>query len=347
MDHKITRKYIALTILLSLSISILVHFSRVFDETISHSSSQSSTIYFLGNILSEVLITFVICFLLFLINFYILKPFQTNRIHKPATIAIALLVSFTIVLILSHYLFQLKGLIFPRVETGRPEGAFMFKDFFVALVVIIGVYVIKVIYQNQQNRLEIQALKIENLQSQFDALKNQVSPHFLFNSLNSLKTLIRETPEVAQEYLNHLSSVLRYTLQANENKLVSLYDELQFVESYFFLIKLRFNKNISLVQKINDKLMNYKVPPLALQILIENAIKHNEISKRNSLEISVSTTDTTLVVKNNINMKYSPEPGAGVGLVNLSNQYRILAGKEISIKKDESNFIVEIPLLKP
>jgi len=347
MDNKITRRYIILTIWLSLSISILVHFSRIFDEAISHSSSQSSTIYFLGNILSEVLITFVICFLLFLINFYILKPLQTGRIHKTATMAIALLVSFTIVLILSHFLFQFKGMIFPRVDTDRHESTFVFKDFFVALVVIISVYVIKVIYQNQQNRLEIQNLKIENLQSQFDALKNQVSPHFLFNSLNSLKTLIRETPEVAQEYLNHLSSVLRYTLQANENKLVNLNDELQFVESYFFLIKLRFNKNITLVQNINNKLMNSKIPPLALQILIENAIKHNEISKRNSLEISVSTTDDTLVVKNNINKKYSPEPGTGVGLVNLSNQYRILAGKEILIKNDESNFVVEIPLLKP
>ena len=336
-----------MTIWLSLSISILVHFSRVFDEALSHSSSQSPIIYFIGNILSEVFITFVICFLLFLINFYILKPLQFNKQHTPVTILTALMVSFTIVLILSHYLFQLKGLIFPRVDTLRHEGAFMFKDFFVALVVIISVYVIKVIYQNQQNRLEIQNLKIENLQSQFDALKNQVSPHFLFNSLNSLKTLIRETPEVAQEYLNHLSSVLRYTLQANENKLVSLNDELQFVESYFFLIKLRFNKNVTLSQNIKDKLMNYKIPPLALQILIENAIKHNEISKRNSLEISVFTNDEHLVVKNNINKKYSPEPGAGVGLVNLSNQYRILAGKEILIKNDESTFVVEIPLLKP
>jgi len=128
---------------------------------------------------------------------------------------------------------------------------------------------------------------------------------------------------------------------------VSLNDELQFVESYFFLIKLRFNKNVTLSQNIKDKLMNYKIPPLALQILIENAIKHNEISKRNSLEISVFTNDEHLVVKNNINKKYSPEPGAGVGLVNLSNQYRILAGKEILIKNDESTFVVEIPLLKP
>ena len=201
-------------------------------------------------------------------------------------------------------------------------------------------------FKIRKNRLEIQDLKIENLQRQFDALKNQVSPHFLFNSLSSLRTLINESPEVAQEYLDHLSTVLRYTLQANENRLVSLSDELQFVESYFFLIKLRFTKNISLVQSISHELLGYKVPPLALQILLENAVRHNEISKRNPLEISISTTPTkTLVVSNTINKKFAPEPGAGVGLANLSNQYRILGDRDISIRKEDQKFIVEIPLL--
>ncbi len=345
MINPILRKYVVLTFWLSCTISILVHFSRVFDESISHSTAQSSTIYFMSNILSELLITFLICFILFHVNFYFLKPLQPNKALKWSDFLIGLLVSFVIVLVLSHYLFYFKSLIFPRVEAVKKEGAFVFKDFFVAVVVIISVYVIRIVFQNQQNKLEIQELKIQNLQSQFDALKNQVSPHFLFNSLNSLNTLIRESPGVAQEYLNHLSSVLRYTLQANQFKLVSLDDELQFVESYFFLIKLRFSENITLHQDINSKMINYKLPPLALQVLIENAIKHNEISKRNSLDISVLTTGDSIVVKNNINKKLSPESGTGLGLVNLSNQYRILAGKEIVIKMDEHSFEVEIPLL--
>jgi LytS/YehU family sensor histidine kinase len=223
---------------------------------------------------------------------------------------------------------------------------FVTKDFFLALVVIICIYVIRIVFQNQTNKLEIQSLKIENLQRQFDALKNQVSPHFLFNSLSSLKTLINESPEVAREYLDHLSSVLRYTLQANENRLVSLSDELQFVESYFFLIKLRFTKNIHLEQSISKELLGHKVPPLALQILLENAIKHNEISKRHPLEISIATTaDLTLIVSNTINEKFAPESGTGVGLANLSNQYRILSNQNISIRKEDKKFIVEIPLL--
>ncbi len=347
MINPILRKYLILTFWLSCSISILVHFSRVFDESISHSAAQSSTIYFISNILSELLITFLICFILFIVNLYFLKPLEPNRALNLSVFLLGLLVSFVIVLVLSHYLFHFKSLIFPRGEAVKKEGAFVFKDFFVAVVVIIGVYVIRIVFQNQQNKLEIQALKIQNLQSQFDALKNQVSPHFLFNSLNSLNTLIRESPGVAQEYLIHLSSVLRYTLQANQFKLVSLHDELQFVDSYFYLIKLRFSQNIALRQEITKKMLSHKIPPLALQLLIENAIKHNEISKRNTLDISVFTTDDSIVVRNNINKKISPESGTGLGLVNLSNQYRILAGKEILIKRDNHSFEVEIPLMLP
>jgi sensor histidine kinase YesM len=346
MSNQITRKYIVLSLWLSLAISILVHFSSLFDEFVSITFSQQMAVRFFINALLELSITFTISFILFWINFYILKPLQSNKKINWINFTLAFAVSFGVVLLLSHYLFALKKSFLPKVDIPRSGNLFITKDFFLALVVIICIYVIRLVFQNQKNRLEIQSLKIENLQRQFDALKNQVSPHFLFNSLSSLKTLIYESPEVAQEYLNHLSSVLRYTLQANENRLVSLNDELQFVESYFFLIKLRFTKNITMVQSISNELLGYKVPPLALQILMENAVRHNEISKRNPLEISIATTQNqTLIVINTINKKFTPEPGAGVGLVNLSNQYRILGDRDISIRKEDQNFIVEIPLL--
>ena len=346
MTNPITRKYIILSMWLSLAISILVHFSSLFDEFVSSTFTQQMALRFAINALFEIFITFVISFILFWINFYILKPLQTTRKVNWINFTSAFAVSFGVVLLLSHYLFALKKSVLPRGDVYKNDNVFVTKDFFLALVVIICIYVIRLVFQNQKNRLEIQDLKIENLQRQFDALKNQVSPHFLFNSLSSLKTLINESPEVAQEYLNHLSTVLRYTLQVNENRLVRLSDELEFVESYFFLIKLRFTKNISLVQSISNELLEYKVPPLALQILMENAVRHNEISKRNPLEISIATTQNqTLVVSNTINKKFAPEPGAGVGLVNLSNQYRILGDQDISIRKEDQKFIVEIPLL--
>ncbi|MDD2307670.1 MAG: histidine kinase [Prolixibacteraceae bacterium] len=346
MANPITRKYIVLSLWLSLAISILVHFSSLFDEFVSSTFTQQMAVRFFINALLELSITFTISFILFWINFYILKPLQSNKKINWINFILAFAVSFGAVLLLSHYLFALKKSFLPKVDIPRSGNLFITKDFFLALVVIICIYVIRLIFQNQKDKLEIQSLKIENLQRQFDALKNQVSPHFLFNSLSSLKTLINESPAVAQEYLNHLSSVLRYTLQANENRLVSLSDELQFVESYFFLIKLRFTKNINLVQSISNELLAYKVPPLALQILLENAIRHNEISKRNSLEISITTTSSqTLIVSNTINKKMTAEPGAGVGLANLSNQYRILGDRDIAIRKEDQKFIVEIPLL--
>ena len=346
MTNPITKKYIVLSAWLSLAISILVHFSSLFDEFVSHAFTQQVFLRFAINALSEISITFIIGFILFWINFYILKPLKTNKKINWINYISAFVVSFVVVIFSSHYLFAIKRSILPKGDLYKNDDLFITKDFFLALVVIICIYVIRLVFQNQKNRLEIQSLKIENLQRQFDALKNQVSPHFLFNSLSSLKTLIYESPEVAQEYLDHLSSVLRYTLQANENRLVRLSDELQFVESYFFLIKLRFTKNISMVQSISNELLGYKVPPLALQILMENAVRHNEISKRNPLEISIATTQNqTLVVSNTINKKFAPEPGAGVGLVNLSNQYRILGDQDISIRKEDQKFIVEIPLL--
>ena len=207
MNNFTIKKYIVLTLRLSIAISILVHFSSVFDEIFSNSFTEIKMFKYICNVLLELFITFFICFILFGLNFYILRPFQTNKISKPLSIFFALLVSFTIVSILSHFLFDFKNIIFPRVDIYNNGKNHVFKDFFEALVVIVSVFVIKVAYQNQQNKLEIQSLKIENLQRQYDALKNQVSPHFLFNALNSLKTLIRESPDVAQEYVNQLSSV--------------------------------------------------------------------------------------------------------------------------------------------
>ena len=347
MNIKISKNYIKIAFWLSIAISILEHFTSFLDEY-SYIDFQYATFQrFLVNSLMEVTISFLISMLLFVVNYYLLRPFQLNKVNKFMSILLAFLISFIVVVFLTHYLFMLKESIFARRDSEGFKFIYLFRDFITAFAVIISTLVIQVINQNQKNRLEIQNLKIENLQRQFEAFKNQVSPHFLFNSLNTMNALIREAPDIAQEYLSHLSMVLRYTLQANENKLVSVQEELKFVDSYFFLVKLRYGNNIELHQKISDALMGHKMPPLALQILIENAVKHNEISKRNHLEIIISEiSNETMQIKNNINVKYNQEKGTGLGLANLTNQYRILSGKEISIYKDDNFFIVELPILK-
>jgi LytS/YehU family sensor histidine kinase len=217
-----------------------------------------------------------------------------------------------------------------------------------AAFVLICIYLIKDFYEKQAVLIENEKLISENLQSQYQSLKNQVSPHFLFNSLTALNELIDEDPRNARQYVSHLSLVLRYTLQSNQNQTVSLFDEVESVKSYIFLIKMRFGSNLHIDFQIDKALNNYMLPPLVIQTLIENAVKHNEISKRNPLNILLMTTDKrSLIVTNTLQKKISIDSGTGIGLDNLSKQYKLLYGEEIRITRSESEFCVEVPLLKP
>lgn len=186
------------------------------------------------------------------------------------------------------------------------------------------------------------------MQSQFESLKNQVSPHFLFNSLTALKVLIEESPALAKQYVSHLSQVLRYTLQSKIKQVVTLNEELEFTESYLFLLKMRYDTNLTVKTKIDKNFGFWNLPPLTIQTLVENAVKHNEISNEFPFEITISTTENeTLRVANKIQEKLAPEEGTGIGLVNLSKLFRLLGEKEIQIYRTGGEFVVEVPLLKP
>ena len=173
-----------------------------------------------------------------------------------------------------------------------------------------------------------------------------MSPHFLFNSLTALKELINQDTGNAQNYINHLSQVLRYTLQSNQSQTRSLKEEMEVADSYMFLLQTRFGNNLLIEKQIDEKYDNYRLPPLAIQTLLENAIKHNEISKRHPLTITIETkSDQTLRITNMIQERNSPEYSSGVGLSNLAKQYMFLSGKEILISRKNDEFLVEIPLL--
>jgi sensor histidine kinase YesM len=331
---------------LSAAISVLVHFSGLFEKLITSGVGYSTILNFAFNGLVELSITFFVCLLLFSVNFYVLKPLNPEAKIKGTLYLVALAVSFVLASLTTHYLFALRNLLFDG-EAATQRLIFIFKDFFLALVVMTSTHVIRIINQRNQNQLEIHNLKINLLQRQFDLLKNQVSPHFLFNTLNSLKTLIKESPGAAETYVDHLSSVLRYSLVASEKNLVTLCEELDFVQSYIHLIQLRYSENITFWIDVKESALEHKIPPSALQLLIENAIKHNEISKKKNLNITIQTSGQgSLLVKNNLNTKFAPEPGLGLGLANLSNQFRIISGQEISIAREHGLFVVELPLIK-
>ncbi|GAB3922272.1 sensor histidine kinase [Larkinella terrae] len=193
---------------------------------------------------------------------------------------------------------------------------------------------------------ETEKLKKANLQSQLDSLKQQVNPHFLFNSLNTLSSLIDEDTEKAELFIEELSSVYRYLLQTNENALTSLRDELTFIESYFHLLKTRYGNGIDLDVRIGDGFQDAQLPPLTLQMLVENAVKHNIILADQPLQIRIETIDGgRLTVSNNVQLKNLRVASNGVGLANIATKYQLLGQGGLEILNTDTRFCVTLPLM--
>ena len=186
-------------------------------------------------------------------------------------------------------------------------------------------------------------LKREQLALQYETLKSQVNPHFLFNNLNSLTSLISTNPEKAIDFVKKLSEVYRYVLDQKDHELVDLDTELKFLESYVFLQKIRFETNLDVQIDVSSK--NYKVIPLSVQMLVENAIKHNEISDKNPLQIRIfSDDDQYLTVENRLQKKTGSE-GTGTGIQNISDRYEFFTDRKVKISFNSERFKISIPLL--
>ena len=198
----------------------------------------------------------------------------------------------------------------------------------------------------KKNISRSEMLAKESLRSQLDALKNQIDPHFLFNSLNTLAALIDEQNETAQKYLEQLSDVYRYVLLNKEKETISLDEELAFVESYLYLNKTRFRDNLVFENRISLEARKQQIAPLSLQMLVENALKHNIVSKENPLTLRLSSDEEGYItVENNIQLKSVLEKSTKTGLQNIINRYALLTTRKIEIFNRNDTFSVKVPLL--
>jgi len=197
----------------------------------------------------------------------------------------------------------------------------------------------------ETRKSELLRLQKENLQSQFETLRSQVNPHFLFNSLNVLTSLIRIEPDLAEQFTIQLSMVYRYVLENKEKDLVNLETELDFLKAYTFLLNIRFSGKMKILVNLPDKKLQLKVVPLALQLLIENAIKHNTFSKNQPLQVDVFSEDDYLVVQNNLQLRGSHVQSTGVGLENIASRYAYFTDRKTFSGVDGDKFVVKIPLL--
>jgi sensor histidine kinase YesM len=193
---------------------------------------------------------------------------------------------------------------------------------------------------------EKEMLKRESLHAQLDALKTQVNPHFLFNNLNTLSSIIPEDPKKAVDFVQQLSKVYRHILEIQDEQSIPLIEELDVMRAYAFLLQTRFGENLDINIDVPDEKLQKKIVPLSLQILMENAIKHNIVSSDKPLKIDLFAKNGKLVVSNNLQKKNQVNESTGIGLENIRNRYRLLGNDQVEVTENGGNFTVSIPLIE-
>lgn len=339
-------KYVLAVVVISVVVAFLTHFPELislFDHSGQNSLFSGMS---MADVANEILFTFVSLLILFAMNtvlFGFNRP--TARITWGKMILSFVLTGFASNLLGQGFVFLHHQFDIPAIDAMVHHYLHPLRDFIITCIVTGSCYMIHLIRKSQQVSVENEQLRSENLVNQFEALKNQLNPHMLFNSLNTLRSLIRETPDKAQDYLQELSRVLRYTLQGNECMSVTLREEMEFVSAYNFLLKRRYEDNLEFDIRIEEEAETLQLPPMSVQLLIENAVKHNEISNRHPLVIRVCTIGKQLTVSNPIQRKKTASGGLQIGLANLAKRYSLLFKEEIEVREDNNTFIVTIPLI--
>jgi two-component system, LytTR family, sensor kinase len=281
-----------------------------------------------------------------LIHHFILQKSRTKKSVITASIAIATGLVFTLTF---TYLYKLVaalplGILFSReMNTQQLTGIYVFRSLLISAFTFFVVYYFKMLFALQQSKLENEYLKQESLKAELASLRQQISPHFLFNSLSNLSSLSTDTN--VKQYIIKLSDVYRYVLQFQEQNEVRLEQELAFINSYIYILQSRFEEGVSFSITISRQARNGKILPLAIQLLVENAVKHNVLSYTKPLQVNIYDKDGYIAVENNYRPKETLEKGSGIGLNNLCQRYRLFAGKEVIIEHTPDLFKVLVPLL--
>lgn len=222
----------------------------------------------------------------------------------------------------------------------------LFASFLFNFVIVLLLQVYSFYSQSNERKLNIEIGKKNKARYQYQQLKNQLNPHFLFNSLNVLDFLIHTDQERASKFVRKLSSVYRYLLSNEINSIVTLEEEVEFVKQYIDLLKERFVDGLIFNINVEDRYLYHSIIPGGLQLLVENATKHNIVSGENPLRIDIQTIDNCISVKNNIQPRITTIDSSGTGIKNIKGQYKLLFDEEISIFTDSNFFEVKIPLIK-
>lgn len=308
--------------------------------------SLSDTLYSIGAVLFFVVAFNILGYATDKLSTWINNQYSVNVTRRWKMIAIY--GSVTLMLLLLNY----GLLVCAKLLAGAPHP-FTFPNGGVRILIIVWLVELVILglliaNKSAQNALKLQeqaaALQAENNTARYTALQNQLNPHFLFNSLNTLIAEIEYEPKGAVVFTKNLSNVYRYVLQCQDKPLVTLGEELEFAGAYLFLHQVRLGNCIKWNSTIPSDDLDCMLPPLTLQLLVENVIKHNSITANKPTEICITVEEGYLVVSNPINLKKT-DTSSGIGLKNLSNRCKLILGREICVTNEENVFTVKVPLL--
>ena len=222
------------------------------------------------------------------------------------------------------------------------------KTLFMLVVAMLYTRIFNLMRQRQQIVVENERLKTENMTTRYNMLVGQINPHFFFNSLNSLAMLVRECDEQrALEYIDQLSYTFRYIIQNGQSSTTTLKEEIEFANAYIYLFKIRYADKLFFDIDIDERYCEWTLPALSLQPLIGNAVKHNSITTKRPLRVSIRTVDGVLEIENPKQPKLDVESSTGIGLQNLRSRWHIITGEDIEIVDDDDRFLVRLPLKHP
>lgn len=276
---------------------------------------------------------------LFMLSWYARKTPRQKLSYRRLfiTLGVGIVVMFALAwiqqLILSHINF---GPVMLMIEV---------RGLLINLVCYMFLHLLQQNYENRHVTMQLEQMKNDNLAAQYELLKQQVNPHFLFNSLNTLKAMVENGEKEAVDFILKLSNFYRYTLESRKSDLIRVTEEMEIVNAFLFLQNARFEGGFTFVDTLDKNVLQTYIPPFTLQLLIENCLKHNIVSQEKPLHIRLYTEQDKLVLENPIQLKSGDHHSMGVGLENINLRYRHLLDKQIDISDNQNIFKIKLPLI--
>jgi two-component system LytT family sensor kinase len=289
-------------------------------------------------------LTTTFALLMWYFNIYMMsRPSEQPR--KYSISYLRLLSSLVFGMILMLGLAWVQQLILSHINFGPTMLMVEVRGILINLVFFMFLQLMQQNYENQHVSMKLEQTQNDNLSAQYEMLKQQVNPHFLFNSLNTLKAMVEIGDEEAVDFIIKLSNFYRFTLESRKMDLIHVHEEIEILDAYLFLQKARFDKGFTFESSLNQDTMNTLIPPFTLQLLVENCIKHNVVSIETPLDIKIYEEDNKIVVENKIQQKLRDVHSLGVGLKNIDLRYSHLLHKHIDIINDQKVFQIKLPII--